>query len=146
MSAAAVAECYNCGNPTWNGKWGSKCRKSCTGPNGVHLCYTGCGKEALRNEPGQKCTESCKGIGGARCVVHGCENSSWNGREGEMCKRSCKGPAQSSNGITTDEPAAAAKTEKTAAEKRPVLCMMGCGKYAVDGKSKCNPNCEGPIF
>jgi len=47
-----------CGEPTWNGQLGQKCRISCPAPT---FCMTGCGKPSWNGEPGERCAKTCQG-------------------------------------------------------------------------------------
>merc|ERR1712167_342153 len=50
-------------------------------------------KPTFNGKPGEKCTRSCQGkVGGATaiCIAPGCNRPTFNGKPGEYCGRSCK--------------------------------------------------------
>jgi len=93
-----------CGKPTYNGKAGEYCSKTCrnsqnNAPNNSQgaVCSTpGCSKPTFNGKPGEYCSKTCRNNASqtkAVCLTPGCGKPTFNGNPGEYCSKACKNSA-----------------------------------------------------
>lgn len=106
-TAGAICSRQGCGKPTWNGKAGEYCSRTCraestSAPSGPLCLRPQCGKPTWNGKPGEFCGRTCRGLGpvqatgnaavsdGPTCLREGCSKPTWNGLPNEYCSMSCR--------------------------------------------------------